>query len=349
VKQLALFGSDRAAAPASIDSLRPDDDSERLLAAFANARASEGAHPRSSKRETSQLRALLREARAIHEGVTLRALFADLDLLARLLREPASMISQATGRARLLAVQRFIGAVGPALGREPLTDLAALDARLPTRRSTGWHTTGTLVAGTPGRRRRRGPTLDAADLRRLVDAAGAGPIAQGPRDRALVALHCFSGLRPEEVVRLRWEDLSAELTASGHYGLTITVERAGRRVRLLLPGPASDAIEALAGAIGGSVESLTGPVLCARGAPSRPLSYRAARDVLQDAFRRAGLPMVESIALRAACAHWLRSQGLSDHEVAHVLGLARVRSVDRLLQEHTALDAQRAVRERLAR
>ena len=115
-----------------------------------------------------------------------------------------------------------------------------------------------------------------------------------------------------------------------------------------MPGPASEAVEALAGAMGGSVESLSGPVLCARGASGRPLSYRAARDVLQDACRRAGLPPVESTSLRAACAHWLRSQGLSDHEVAAVLGLARVRSVDRLLRHHAALDAQRTVRERLA-
>jgi hypothetical protein len=71
--------------------------------------------------------------------------------------------------------------------------------------------------------------------------------------------------------------------------------------------------------------------------------------VLQVACRRAGLPTVESITLLAACAHWLRSQGLSDHEVAQVLGLARVRSVDRLLQGHAAIDAQRIVREILVR
>jgi integrase len=165
----------------------------------------------------------------------------------------------------------------------------------------------------------------------------------------LVALHCFSGLRPEETVRLRWEDLSTELTVSGHYGLTATVERDSRRVRLLLPGPASDTVEALAGAMGGRVESLSGPVLCARGAMGRPVSYRAARDVLRNACRRAGLRPVESTALRTACAHRLRSQGLPDHEVAKVLGLERVRSVDRLLRHHAALDVQRTVKERLAR
>ena len=345
MKQLTLFSSDRDATTAGIDSLRPDHDSERLLVMFEDARIAEGAHPRSARREASQLRALLREAGSIGQRTTLRALFADLELLARLLREPATAISRSTGRVRLLAAQRCIRIIGPVLGRDPAADMATLNALLPARRSTGWHATGTLVAGSPGRRRRRGPTLDAADLRRLVDAAGAGSIAQAPRDRALAALHCFSGLRPEEIVRLCWEDLAAELTMSGHYGLKVTVERESRQVRLFLPEPAAEAIETLARATGGSVESLSGPVLCAHGRPGRPLSYRAARDVLQDAFRRAGLPMVESVALRAACAHWLRSQGLSDHEVAAVLGLARVRSVDRLLQRHAALDAQRAVRE----
>src|SRR5262249_9409425 len=155
--------------------------------------------------------------------------------------------------------------------------------------------------------------------------------------------------RPEEIVRLRWDDLATELTASGHYGLTATVERSGRRVSLLLPEPASVEVAALAASIGTAIETLTGPVLCARGTARRPLRYPTARGALGAACRHAGLPVVDAASLRAACAHWLRSQGLSDHEVAAVLGLARVRSVDRLLQRHAALDAQRVVREWLTR
>jgi integrase len=347
MKQLALI---REAAPSGTAvSLRSDDDAGRLLALYQQMRTAEGAHPRSVKREIGQLRALMHEAEAADPTLTLRTLVSDLDILARLLREPVTMISRSTGRARLLAVQRFLRIAGPELGRDPTADLAALDTRLPARRPTGWHTTGTLVAGAVGRRRHRGPTLDAADLRRIVDAAGEERGGQATRDRALVTLHCFSGLRPEEIVRLCWEDLSAELTAGGRYGLTVSVARGGRHARLLLPEPAANAVNVLAGAMGGTVESLSGPVVGARGAQDRPLSYRAALEVLQGACRRAGLPAVESSTLRAACAHWLRSQGLSDHEVAAVLGLARVRSVDRLLRHHVALDAQRAVREILER
>lgn len=325
--------------------LEPQD--ERLLDSFRRDRLAAGAHPQSVRREISQVRSLLREARTLSPNVSLAALFSDMALLAQALTEPSAPISQHTGRTRLLAAQRFMQIIGPSLSRTPVADLARLDAHLPARRSDGWHTTGALVAGAPGRRRRRGPTLDAADLRRTVDAAGdsSGPYAQ--RDRALVALLCFSGLRPEEVVRLRWEDLATELSANGRYGLTATVNRRGGPVALILPAPAADPIIDLARAAGGAIESLSGAVFRSRGEPCRPLSYRAARDVLTDACDRAGLPAVDAATLRAACAHWLRSQGLSDHEVAVALGLARARSIDRLLRHHAALDSQRIVRENL--
>ncbi len=86
-------------------------------------------------------------------------------------------------------------------------------------------------------------------------------------------------------------------------------------------------------------------MLPARGRPGAPLSYRAARDVLTDACRRAGLPPATAAELRAGCAWWLRAQGLAEHEAMGVLGLARVRSVDRLLAPHRALAAQRRARE----
>lgn len=328
---------------------RPDADSEYLLAVFRDLRLAHAARPQTARREVSQLRAIMREAGTTGQPTSVRTLFADLDLIAHVLREPVASISHSTGRARLRAVQRFIQLMGGMLGRDPAIDLATLDERLPARRAVGWHSTGTIVAGMPGRRRRRGPTLDAADLHRIVDAARDGGGGHPARDRALVALHCFSGLRPEEIVKLLWQDLAMDLTVHGRYGLTATVERSGRLVRLLLPGPASDAIGVLVEASDSAFEFLSGPVFCARGTVGRAISYRAARDILQAACKRAGLPSMESVALRAACAHWLRWLGLSDHEVAAILGLARVRSVDRLLQHHAALDAQRVVREVLDR
>src|SRR4051812_46490487 len=107
VKQLTLFDQ---AAPSVIivtSPARPDDNSADLLAMFQTSRTVEGAHARSVKREVDQLRALVREADGIGQSVTIRMLAEDVGLLARLLREPATMISRSTGRARLLAVQRF--------------------------------------------------------------------------------------------------------------------------------------------------------------------------------------------------------------------------------------------------
>jgi integrase len=342
--QLPLFSSsttDRAA-PA-----RCDAASERLLAAFGHARLAAGAHRRSVAREVSQLRALARDAGRPGDSVPLAAMVSDPAMVARLLLEPPQPIARSTGRARLVAVQRFVRVVAPALGMDAATEIARLDALLPAWRQSGWHDAGTVVAGEVGRRR-LGPTLDASDLERIVEAAGMAATGQRAlRDRALVALACFSGLRAEEIVQLRWEEVSRELTGAGYYGLAVRVERRGRCLHLLVPAPASDALAAWAAARW--PQATSGPVFPARGRAGRPLGYRTARAALSNACRRAGLPPAEAVELRAACAWWLKAQGLSDHEVAEVLGLARVRSVDRLLRRHAELQAQRIARERLDR
>lgn len=340
--QLSLFDD----AQADGDRGALDTGSEGLLHTFATERLGQGANRRSVRREVSQLRSIARECGGAGRPLPLRDILADPGRVAHVLREPRAPISRATGRARLLAVQRFLRIVGPALGRDAAADLAVLDALLPARPASGWHAAGTLVAGETGRRRRRGPTLDAADLRRIVDAAGVDRCGESAaRDRALVAVQCFSGLRAEEAVGLRWEDLESRLTPTGFYGLTATIEREGRRLRLPLPGPIGEALQSLKCRAEGRGTDLSGPVFRTSRRPWRALSYRAARNVLVGACRRAGLPAMETAGLRAGCAHWLRTQGLSDHEVASVLGLARVRSVDRLLERHAALDAQRRVRE----
>ena len=327
---------------------RLDAESERLLRAFGEGRLNEGASRRSVLRETSQLRSIARECGSPGRPLPLAAAFDDVALVGRALREPRAPISRSTGRTRLRATQRFLRIVGPRIGRDAASDLAALDALLPARPASCWHSAGTLVAGEAGRRRRRGPTLDGADLRRIVDAAGNRGGASAVRDRALAAVLCFSGLRIEEAVALRWEDLETRLTPTGHYGLTAAIERRGRQLRLPLPGPSADALEALRESVDPAGGKPSGSVFRTSRGQDRPLGYRAARNVLVEACRRAGLPPAESSELRAGCAHWLRAQGLSEHEVRSVLGLARVRSVDRLLARHGALDAKRRVREQFA-
>jgi len=349
MQQLRLFDSLAPASPPTRGHRPLAATSEQLLQVFAAARIAEGAHPRSVACERSQLRALARHGGGGRsDPLPLADLFADLALVARALREPSHPVARSTGLARLRAAQRFIRHIGPLLGRDPAADLRSLDTLLPARRRTGWHTAGTVVAGTAGRRRRRGPTLTTLDLHRVIAAADARS-PQAARDRALVALHCFSGLRAEEILRLRWDDLSLAVTEAGHRRLTATLVRDGRCLRLPILGPATEAIGELTQRMADIGRPLSGPIITTRADSGRALGYRAARNVLRAACQRAGFPPAEAADLRAAFAHWLRTHGLSDHEVAAVLGLAKVRSVDRLLRRHRALDAQRSARERMDR
>jgi integrase len=346
--QLPLV-DDRSASGAGVAAVGAlDPQSELLFSLYRGARLAEKAHPRSVAREVSQLRSIARDSGAPGQPIPLPALLSSVSLVACVLREPRTPVARSTSRARLVAVQRCLRILGPRLGQDVDGDLAALDALLPVSRSTHWHRVGIRVAGGGSRRRPLGPTLEASDVRHIVEAAGVPGSSMADRDRAIVALHCFSGLRAEEIVRLRWGDLATRLTPAGYYGTTASVRRNGQQVCLPLPCPAAEALQAWADACGGSLGSLTGPVFPAAAGAPNALSYRAARDVLRAACERAGLPPVGSVELRSACAHWLRTQGFSPHEVAAVLGLVRVRSVDRLLRRHTALDAQRAVKEVLA-
>src|SRR4051812_26397262 len=117
-----------------------DHDSERLLREFKERRLTDGAHPQSVKSEVSQLRGVARECGSMDQPAVLRTLLANVGTIAQALREPRMTIARTTGRARLLAVQRFIRIMGRQLGRDPVADLEALDRQLPALRSTGWHT-----------------------------------------------------------------------------------------------------------------------------------------------------------------------------------------------------------------
>lgn len=322
------------------------EESECWLETFRAARVHDGAHPRSVAREVSQLRSLTREVWTGDNNDSVILLITEPHLVAHALCEPRRPVSRSTANTRFVAVQRFIQIVAPLVGRDPAHVVQALDDLLPEQRSVGWLTLGTVIAGSRTRMRRRGPTLEAEHLHALVDAAAENSTrGHAARDRALIALHCWSGLRPEEILRLRWEKLSVGRTSTDELRYAVTTRRAGREITLPILNPAIDALETLALERSGWIGLLTGTVFCAGYRLDRPLSYRAARDTVRLACRHAKIPIVEAAELRAAFAYWLKSQGLSDHEVAIVLGLRMVRSVDRLLTRHRQLNAQRRVRE----
>lgn len=321
------------------------EESERWLDTFRATRIHDGAHPRSVAREISQLRSMAREvSNGSKDGVIL--IITEPRLVAHALCEPRRSVARSTANARLVAVQRFINVVAPLVGHDPTHAIQTLDALLPQSRSVGWHTLGAVVSGSSARSRRRGPTLEAEHLHALVDAAAENSTrGHAPRDRALIALHCWSGLRPEEIVRLQWEELAVGRTSTDELRYAVTIGRTGRQITLPLLSPAIDVLETLAVTRGGWIGMLTGTVFFTSYRLERPLSYRTARDILRLACSHAKLPSVEAAALRAAFANWLKSQGLTDHEVAIALGLRTVRSVDRLLARHRQLNAQRRARE----
>lgn len=345
--QLRLFNSTDAGSGPNPPAIT---ETEQLLKEFRQARCAARAHPKSVRREVSQLRSLARDAELRDEPSTLGALASDMALVARLLLDPPRPIARATGRARLVAVQRFVLFASPLLGLDAAAQLDRLDRLLPATRSSGWHDAGTIVSGAVGRRRRLRPTLEAADLERIVGkVATAESGAHTRRDTALVAMSCFSGLRPEEIAALCWDQVSRECSPGGQAEVRILVSRGGGQVRIPVPPIAAHALAGVAASLESNLGHLSGPVFRARGRGGRALGYRTVRSIVSEACSRAGYPGTEAADLRSAFAASLKAKGLSDHEVAEVLGLARVRSVDRLLRRHRELQAQRRVREILDR
>lgn len=227
----------------------------------------------------------------------LAKLVVDMRGVARVLSEPRTMVARSTGRARLLAIQRFICTIGPGLGVEPDETLRALDASLPAGPARAWHRTEIRIAGATGRRR-RGPSLGPLNLERIVEmAAHEDDIFRTARDRALVALHCFSGLRPGEIAQLQWADLVADAPGSRGRTLIATVERNGVRVALPILGPAMHALVHLAYHVGGTTSGRQGPVFRATEQRPDPISYRAVRKIVVRSCARAGLPCAEAADL----------------------------------------------------
>jgi integrase len=321
-----------------------DSDSERLVRAYRVVRLSAGTTASAAAREVSQLRSVVRVARRRHGPVTLATLVSHPRQLADILACPDRELARSTVRARINAIQRFLSVMAQYLGCDGEAVFGELAQYLPMRPSSGWYRVGTLLAGTPVRRRRRGPALYPDDLRGIVAAAAAVRGERGVRDCALVALHCYTGLRPEEVIALRWEDVRKAIAAPGRTILEVHVTRACATLCLPIPVPAAGPLHAWEQVCRVSSGCLSGPIFVRTRRTGKPLSYRAARDIVRTACRQAGLPELESHALRCAAAYWLRTQGLSDHQIAQALGIARVRTIDRMLKPHADLDAQREAR-----
>jgi integrase len=185
-------------------------------------------------------------------------------------------------------------------------------------------------------------TLYPADLCRIVGTPSPTSSYRTARDRAIVALASFSGLLADEMVSLTRGQVTTHHRSDC---IVVEVVRAGCPLQLPVARPGAEPLFALLSTYGPSEQQPTLPLYRRTEKDERSLSLQALRAIIRGRCEAAGLRHVTAASLHAAFAYWLRIQGLSDHEVAAVLGLRRVRSLDRLFAGHKALDAQRQVRE----
>jgi integrase/recombinase XerD len=140
-----------------------------------------------------------------------------------------------------------------------------------------------LIARSPVTRVRRPRTsaesprsgLERDELRRLLTIAE----ASSPRDRALVTLLAFNGVRVSEAIGTDVADLDTE---RGHHVLRLRHRKGGKAQRIALPPRTAEAIDTL---LAGRT---TGPIFATSS--GRRMDRQAARKVIARLARKAGIP-----------------------------------------------------------
>lgn len=313
-----------------------DDRWKCLLRLYRQRRYQEECDDDTMDKEISQLRSLARLA--YRKDFTPETVFRHPRLLANVLLHPSAAIVKPTGRARLIAAQRFIRLCGAEFGiQDPDSFLDSLQAELPSQGDSQWHNDGTIVAGGKSRKRSQNPTLMPSHLNLIVNSGFPRSTYRHARNRALLAAHCFTGLRPEEIVQLTTTQL---LQVAGSRLTYAEIWRNGTLLRLPIIEDAMFHIRAHLAS-----QSQEGYIFTRGRNDPKPLTVRATRNIVKEACFNVGLPAMTATDLRSAFAFLLKGRALSDHEVASVLGLRQVRTVDRLSARHLELKAQRHVHE----
>ena len=316
-----------------------DNRWEYLLRLFLQRRSKEACDDDTARKEIAQLRSLARLA--YRKDFTPETVFRHPSLLADVLLHPSAAIVKSTGHARLIAAQRFIKLCGAEISiQDPDSFLDSLHAELPNQGGAQWNNAGTIVAGGKSTKRSQNPTLLPSHLNLIVSGSFPGSSYRHIRNRALVAAYCFTGLRPEEIVSLTVRQLLQMRESRLTYA---EIWRNGTPLRLPIIDDAAFHIR-----VHLASQSQDGYIFARSRSHPTPLTVRAARNIVQEACFRVGLPAMTSTELRSSFAFLLKGRNCSDHEVAWVLGLKQVRTVDRLLARHLELDAQRAVHEFLS-
>ena len=328
MSQRALFDLD------SIDPVpkrgRLDADSEAFLVRYRDyyrGDRSDGA----LRGEVSQLRSLVREAVRQGGGSRLPEVLSNCSALAGVLTAPAKRPSAATALIRLGAINAaLLFLFGEDEGRRRIDEL---DKALPKRAEAEWYQSGVILAGERARRRAQSPTIEPGDLLRIVEAAGARRrTALSLRDRLLVAVHCYSGLGAGEIRVLRWDDLRWE---SEGEAWSAAAARGTKRTRLAIFGPAASLM------IRHRLEAEAFDEYAFANSRGETLTDRQVRRIVLAACSAAGFPHAARSTLMSASAAYLSAAWLRDHDVAFALGIADMRTINRLLKPHHKLAAQR--------
>lgn len=210
--------------------------------------------------------------------------------------------------------------------------LGYLEGRLPRKDRPQWYESGVALAGDTKRRRPTGPTIEPTDLARIIESANRG--RHSLRDRAFVGTLCFSSLMAKEARTLTWRGLRWEPDVETW---SVPVERAGHRTRLSIFGATVPLLVRL------RFESPTDANAVFAGPHGEPLAERQARRIVLDACVLAGFPLASRADLLSTVTAYLSDEGLTEHQIAIALGVATVGTIDRRLERHKALQAQRTV------
>jgi site-specific recombinase XerD len=212
-----------------------------------------------------------------------------------------------------------------------------------------WNIVPRTVGGTKLVLRRR-PVLSLADVTEIVAAASvASPNEEAARrDRAVVALACWSGISPYELPTLRWEQLHW-LEPTDDAPWCAMIHGIARRMRQVCIPVAEDAgpyLRELFRAASSDEKPASGHIFvrCARG-KGRPLTYSMTRRIVRLAVQHAGLPSCDDTTLKRAYAAHLKQRGVNDYAIRDALGLKSMASFDGLLRRHRSAAAQRVAAE----
>jgi integrase len=318
--QLKMDFDDRPAEP------NEHADNEPMLRRYRESRRSD-ASASTVASEVSQLRSLACDARLAGASDDL-ALIAEVpQLAARLLMEPSKSLHRSTMQTRLRALHRLIRFIKPVSDAASL--MTALDWNLGATPSRGWHDAGVTVAGRKGRAKAR-MSIPPEALDAILRAGEADSIESA----TLAGLLCFSGIQVNELIQLRWSQLTW-----GSDQLSCTIQCRGpnnQHTYLVMPPGVAPLFRLLAD----TGEPAGDAFIFPGRKPSTTLAPRTIHARLARWAADAGWRGANRNDLVSALAGWMHDRDIDDHSIKIALGRRYARTVDRLLAPHRRSRAQ---------